>query len=79
MRSVDEATIYAVANVLKNHPDARIRIVSYADKDRDGDDYESLPLQRAASIINALETAGVEESRLEAAAGRVPGKGAQLS
>ncbi len=75
VRPVDQRTTYALANLLENHPNARIRIIGYGDGDRVDARDKALPLRRAASIARALRTAGVEASRLETAAGREAGKG----
>jgi outer membrane protein OmpA-like peptidoglycan-associated protein len=75
IQAADERTIYALANALRNHPSARIRIIGYADPEFDGADYKGLPLRRAQSIAEALREAGVDGSRLETAAGRTVGKG----
>lgn len=75
VRPVDQRTIYALANILKNRPNTRIRIIGYGDGLRQGASDQSLPLKRAASIAGALRTAGVDASRLETAAGREAGKG----
>ena len=75
IQAADERTIYSLANALRNHPSARIRIIGYADPGFDGADYKDLPLRRAESIVEALRAAGVDSSRLETAAGRTVGKG----
>ena len=74
VRPVDQRTIYALANLLQNHPKARIQIIGYGDGDRGGIDNKSLPFQRAASIAGALRAAGVDATRLETAAGREDAK-----
>lgn len=70
VRPVDEQTIYAVANALQAHENVRVRIVAYDDGKRTRAQVGGLALQRARSIVLALQKAGVEPSRLEAAAGR---------
>ena len=70
VRSVDEQTIYAVANALQGHPGARVRIVGYDDGEGTRHANAALATQRAAAIVLALRKAGVAPSRLEAARGR---------
>lgn len=71
----DEAAIEALAYVLKTHPQVRVRVLGFADQERDGARHADLRLQRAKAIVESITEAGVEASRLEAAAARANGKG----
>ena len=70
VRTIDEPTIYAVANALQAHPAARIRIVGYDDGIGTGAANPTLAIRRAAAILVGLQKAGVAGSRLEATRGR---------
>jgi outer membrane protein OmpA-like peptidoglycan-associated protein len=70
IRPVDQPTIHTLAATLLNNPGVRARIVGYGDGDRIGADSGSLGLQRATVVLLALRKAGIDASRLEAAAGR---------
>lgn len=70
IRPVDQPTVQTLATTLRNNPAVRARIVGFGDGERSGSNNNALGLQRARAVLLALGNAGVDPSRLEAAAGR---------
>ena len=70
IRPIDQPTIHTLTITLQNYPNARVRILGFGDGERKGTNNSLLGRQRAAAITLALRNAGVEPTRLEAAAGR---------
>ena len=80
VRPTDQPSIHTLALSLRKNPDVRVRIVGFGDGERIRTNNNSLGMERATAIVLALRNAGVEPSRLEAAAGPEAhrGRAAQL-
>ena len=69
IRSVDQPTIQALAQILNAYPNARVQLVGYADARGSEAQNAQLASQRAAAVSQALITAGVDPSRVSTASG----------
>lgn len=69
IRAGDRAELDALAAALKQHPNARIRIVGYADARGDAVANAALGKARADSVKAALVADGIESARLDTASG----------
>jgi outer membrane protein OmpA-like peptidoglycan-associated protein len=70
IRPLDQPTMHTLAATLHNNPVVHARIVAFGDGDGSKTNDSSLGQRRATTIRLALLDAGVDASRLQAAAGR---------
>ena len=69
IRAADRDEVNALAAVMKQHPNARIRIVGYADARGAAPANATLGKERAESVKAALVAQGIAAERLETASG----------
>ncbi|HEX8389581.1 MAG TPA: OmpA family protein, partial [Sphingomonas sp.] len=69
IRAQDQEDLNQMAQILKAYPNARIRVVGYADARGSDPANQQLGLARANSVKNALVAQGVAGDRVEAASG----------
>lgn len=69
LRQADASEIAAVAATLKQHPNARVQLVGYADARGDSDANARLGAARAMSVKRALVADGVAADRIDTATG----------
>lgn len=69
IRPADRSTISNLGQILAAHPNARIRIVGFADTRGAAPTNANLGQQRAEAVVAALAAAGVSRDRLEAMSG----------
>lgn len=69
IRPQDQTTVAQVADVMQRYPNARARLVGYADARGDATANAGLGQRRAEALKAALVAAGVEDARLEAESG----------
>jgi outer membrane protein OmpA-like peptidoglycan-associated protein len=68
IRAVDEQTLFALANLLREHPKVRARILGFDDGGNSGGNSAVLALRRASAVVRFLKEAGVA-NRIEGAGG----------
>ena len=69
IRAEDAPTLKQIAEVLKSHPNARVKIVGYADARGEADANANLGQRRADAVAATLRRAGVAASAVETASG----------
>ncbi|WP_165842882.1 OmpA family protein [Phenylobacterium deserti] len=69
IRSVDQPTIQALAQILNAYPNARVQLIGFADARGSEAQNAQLASQRAAAVSQALVAAGVDPSRVSTASG----------
>jgi outer membrane protein OmpA-like peptidoglycan-associated protein len=67
VRAVDEQTLYALAHLLEEHPQVRVRVVGH--DDGGATQVSALALARASAVVAFLKKLGISPERVEAAAG----------
>ncbi|PAX08080.1 OmpA family protein [Sphingomonas lenta] len=69
IRPQDQEDLNQMAQILKAYPNARIRVVGYADARGSDPANQQLGLSRANSVRQALVAQGIQENRIETASG----------
>jgi outer membrane protein OmpA-like peptidoglycan-associated protein len=69
IRAADRPTIDVLARLLRAYPNARVRVVGYADARGPTAANADLGRQRAEAVAAALATAGIDRARVAAASG----------
>ncbi len=69
IRTADRPTVDVLARILAAYPNARVRVVGYADARGSAAANADLGQQRAEAVAAALATAGIPRARVEAVSG----------
>ena len=65
LRTDLQSDLIAVANNLQNYPDSTVQVIGHTDNTGEAGYNQNLSVQRANSVVNVLEGAGVSRARLQ--------------